>query len=65
MSYTNVAPVVSMLQEAYPKAKDVWIRRAAQDLIAWFAKNTKPTKEQIDAQDERVRVMCTKGKWYS
>lgn len=62
---TNTAMITDMLQNTYPKAKTPWIRRATQDLIEWAAKNPNPTKEQIAAQDERVRIMCTKGRWYS
>lgn len=64
MTFTNISQITSMLQNVYPKAKNVWVRRAAQDLIAWYAQNPKPTDEQLKAQDERVRIMCTKGSWF-
>ncbi|QMP84314.1 hypothetical protein HUN41_00222 [Streptomyces phage Coruscant] len=64
MSVSGSHGITGMLQNAYPKAKSVWIRRAAEDLIYWHSRNPNPTDEQLKAQDERVRIMCTKGSWF-
>jgi len=62
--FTDVSYITDMLQTQYPKAKNVWVRRAAQDLVVWYAQNPNPTEEQINAQDARVKIMCTKGTWF-
>lgn len=64
VTFTDVAYIVGILQNQYPEAKNVWVRRAAQDMIAWHAQNPKPTKEQTDAQDARVEIMCKRGTWF-
>lgn len=65
MTYTATQMVVAVFQDMYPKAKDSWIRRAAEDSIEWATKNPNPTQEEIDAQEKRITRLCRTGRLYS
>jgi hypothetical protein len=65
MTFTATQMIVAVLQDMYPKARDSWIRRAAEDSVEWAIKNPNPSQAEIEIQEKRTTKMCTTGRWYS